>query len=221
MWVAALADQFAEIVSALVGDGYVVVDDFLSSDQVEHLAGEALALWQRGAFRHAHVGHGEQQGKHPEIRNDRIHWLDPLALSEIQKRYFEQLEILRIAINRELFLGLFEFEGHLALYPPGSFYGKHLDCFQDASHRVVTAILYLNDRWQPADGGLLRFYLNEDGDESDYIDIEPLAGRMVLFLSRRFFHEVLPAKRDRLSLTGWFRVRPIQDEIQNLFISQI
>ena len=216
-----MADQFAEIVSALVEDGYAIVDNFLSPDQVEGLAGETRALWQRGEFRHARVGHGEQQGKHPEIRNDHIHWLDPLNLSHIQNHYFEQLDILRIAINRALFLGLFEFEGHLALYPPGSFYGKHLDCFQDASHRVVTAILYLNEQWQADDGGLLRFYLYEDGDESNYIDIEPLAGRMVLFLSRRFFHEVLPAKRDRLSLTGWFRVRPIQDEIQNLFISQL
>lgn len=215
-----MSDQPAEIISALIENGYTVVDHYLSSDQVDALADETLTLWQRGEFRHARIGHGEQQGKHPEIRNDHILWLDPLNISDYQKPYFDRLESLRTAINQQLFLGLFEFEGHLARYPPGSFYGKHLDCFQDASHRVVTAILYLNGQWQVDDGGLLRFYLSEDGDESSYIDIEPLAGRMVLFLSRRFFHEVLPAKRDRLSLTGWFRVRPIQDEIQNLFITQ-
>ena len=215
-----MSDQVAEIVSGLVENGYVVVDHFLSGDQVEMLAGETLMLWQRGEFRHARVGHGYQQGKHPEIRNDHIHWLDPLELSDTQQHYFDQLENLRMAINRELFLGLFEYEGHLALYPPGSFYGKHLDCFQDASHRVVTCILYLNEDWQQVDGGLLRFYLNESGD-GEYIDIEPLSGRLVVFLSRRFFHEVLPAQKDRLSLTGWFRVRPIQEESQNLFISQL
>jgi len=215
-----LSDQVTEIVSGLVENGYVVIDHFLSDYQVEMLASETLMLWQRGEFRHARVGHGEQKSKHPEIRNDRIHWLDPLGLSDIQQCYFDKLEMLRLAINRELFLGLFEFEGHLALYPSGSFYGKHLDCFQDASHRVVTAILYLNDQWQQDDGGKLRFYLNESGDESNYLDIEPLAGRLVVFLSRRFFHEVLAAQRDRLSLTGWFRVRPIQGESQNLFISQ-
>jgi len=216
-----LSDQVAEIVSGLAEKGYVVVDHFLTDDQVEMLADETLMLWQSGEFRHARIGHGENKSRHPEIRNDRIHWLDPLALSDHQQCYFDNLEALRLAINRELFLGLFEFEGHLALYPPGSFYGKHLDCFQDASHRVVTAILYLNDQWQECDGGKLRFYMDEGGDEANFLDVEPLAGRLVLFLSRRFFHEVLPAQKDRLSLTGWFRVRPLQDESKKLFISQL
>ena len=220
MWVAALSDQTADIVSGLIDNGYAVIDHFLADAQISTLANETSTLWQQGAFRHARIGHGDQQAKHPEIRNDRIHWLNPLVLSQAQANYFEQLETLRIAINRQLYLGLFEFEGHLALYPPGSFYGKHLDCFQDASHRVVTAILYLNHEWQPADGGLLRFYLDESG-EGEYFDIEPLGGRLVVFLSRRYFHEVLPSQRDRMSLTGWFRVRPLQDEGENLFLSQI
>jgi len=31
----------------------------------------------------------------------------------------------------------------------------------------------------------------------------------VCFLSERFEHEVLPAKRERVALTGWFRRRGI------------
>jgi len=34
----------------------------------------------------------------------------------------------------------------------------------------------------------------------------PQQGRLVVFLSDRFVHEVLPSKRDRFSVTGWFRI---------------
>ena len=38
-------------------------------------------------------------------------------------------------------------------------------------------------------------------------DVLPVAGTLVCFLSDRFDHEVLPATRERLALTGWFRRR--------------
>jgi SM-20-related protein len=94
----------------------------------------------------------------------------------------------------------------MALYPPGSFYRKHLDQFRGATHRKVSAILYLNPDWSPADGGELRLYLAPSG-EGDHLDIAPLGGTLVTFLSDRFHHEVLPTRRERRSLTGWFRVR--------------
>jgi hypothetical protein len=39
------------------------------------------------------------------------------------------------------------------------------------------------------------------------LEIWPEGGTLVAFLSDRFEHEVLPARRQRLSLTGWFRQR--------------
>lgn len=208
--VAAVKQQFSKIVAELIDSGYSITDHFMTASEVRTLVDEAHLLFEQGEFRHARVGTGEQLTKAPEIRSDRIHWIDPLALSCPQQTYWDRLGELKQSINSELFLGLFEFEGHLALYPPGSFYGKHFDRFEGTSHRVVTAILYLNESWQPKDGGLLRIYLNED--ESEYRDIEPIAGRLVCFITERFLHEVLPAKSERLSLTGWFRVRPLQDE---------
>jgi SM-20-related protein len=38
-------------------------------------------------------------------------------------------------------------------------------------------------------------------------DIEPLAGRLVCFLSAGREHAVLPTRQGRLSVTGWFRRR--------------
>lgn len=35
-----------------------------------------------------------------------------------------------------------------------------------------------------------------------------MLGTLVVFLSEEFEHEVLPAKRDRYSIAGWFRVNP-------------
>ena len=35
----------------------------------------------------------------------------------------------------------------------------------------------------------------------------PAAGTLVVFMSGDFPHEVLPASRERLSLTGWYRRR--------------
>jgi SM-20-related protein len=37
--------------------------------------------------------------------------------------------------------------------------------------------------------------------------VQPEGGTLACFLSADFEHEVLPAARPRLSLTGWFRRR--------------
>jgi SM-20-related protein len=39
------------------------------------------------------------------------------------------------------------------------------------------------------------------------LDISPIGGRLVMFLSDTFYHEVLPTSKDRMSLTGWFLTR--------------
>ena len=36
--------------------------------------------------------------------------------------------------------------------------------------------------------------------------VTPSFGTIVVFLSEEFPHEVLPAKRDRYSIAGWFRL---------------
>ena len=101
---------------------------------------------------------------------------------------------------------LTEIESHFTIYPQGAFYRKHLDRFRGSEQRQVSSILYLNQGWSPEHGGQLRLYLDEANDAT-YLDIEPAGGTLVLFLSGRFWHEVLPATRQRMSLTGWFRTR--------------
>ena len=136
------------------------------------------------------------------VRGDRIHWLDPHEPA--QARYLAAMETLRLGLNRELFLGLFEFEAHFAHYPPGAFYRRHVDSFRGAANRMLSTVSYLNTDWQPGDGGELVLY-GPDGP-AELARIAPQAGRLVIFLSEEIPHEVLPARRDRYSIAGWYRL---------------
>ncbi|HXH03298.1 MAG TPA: 2OG-Fe(II) oxygenase, partial [Candidatus Competibacteraceae bacterium] len=167
---------------------------------------ELLQAWAHGRFHSAGIGRGANHRLRPEIRSDRVYWLDESAGGLAQRRYLELLEALRLALNRELFLGLARFEGHFAVYPPGSHYRRHLDSFQGTRQRIVSTVLYLNPDWQVEDAGALRLYLPASGGER-IVDVLPEDGNFVCFLSERIPHEVLPPRRRRLSVTGWFRLR--------------
>jgi SM-20-related protein len=193
------------IVEELAESGRSVQADFLAPAELRALREETAEAWRAGAFRRAGVGAGASAGVHSEIRGDNILWLETPATAA-QQVYLDELERLRLALNRQLYLGLLGFEGHLAVYPPGSFYRKHLDRFQTAGRRVVSCILYLNDDWKAEDGGQLRLYAGPEEDAATQ-DVPPNGGNFVIFLSGSVLHEVLPATRERVSLTGWFLSR--------------
>ncbi len=194
------------LLSAVVDDlatrGWSQQPLFLPDALARALAAECRRRHAEGELNPAGVGRGASQEVREAIRGDQIQWIDP-GQAEPCDRYLELMDTLRLAINRGLFLGLEDFECHFALYPPGAFYLKHLDRFRDDDRRMVSAVLYLNHDWQPTEGGQLRMFL-ADGVERD---VQPQAGSLVVFLSGEIPHEVLPATRERLSLTGWFRRR--------------
>ena len=111
-----------------------------------------------------------------------------------------QLDSLKQALNRTLFLGLVAFEGHYALYERGGFYVKHRDSFAQDDARVVSLILYLNSDWKAADGGKLRIYRSDS-----WVDVEPVGGTLVCFFSQESEHQVLRSHASRISLAGWFK----------------
>lgn len=195
-----------DIASALLAQNFFVVPNFLSSEQVAALRAESLSLWCDGSFKQARVGHDAQQQRRDDLRNDFIFWLDETSGMPGVAHYFNRLESLRQAINRTLLLGLFEFEGHFAIYPPGHFYHAHVDQFTDSRARQISTVLYLNEDWSHRDGGQLRLY-RKDQDPASALEVSPEAGTLVVFFSEQLWHEVLPARRERLSLTGWFRTR--------------
>lgn len=187
--------------------GWAVVPNFLDPAECRRLAGECLATWDDGGFRRAGVGRGEQRAIREDIRRDHVCWLDEATATPAQQRYLARLDELRLEINRRLFLGLFAFEGHFAIYPPGGFYKAHLDRHQGTLDRVVTAILYLNEDWHEDDGGQLQLWTTPGAKDGPFEQVEPRLGTLVTFLAGDHWHEVLPARRERMSITGWFRVR--------------
>lgn len=192
------------LINGIANQGYAILDNFLAQPLVRTLAKEAISLHTHGQTRRAVTG--KVGGEKPDnIRGDFIHWLDDIDRSDTQQHYLECMEELRIELNRSLYLGLFDLEAHFAVYPPGAAYRRHLDQFNGDSKRQLSCVFYLNDDWQPEQGGQLRLYLEEA--EAQFLDIQPQGGRLVVFLSGRFWHEVLPATRERISLTGWFRTR--------------
>lgn len=203
-------DTSERIAGELDANGWCAVADAIDPALATALADEAARLWTEGDYRAARVGSGANQHLSPTIRSDRIHWIDEAALTDAQAEYLAVLDDVRSAINRRTFLGLYEWEGHLAVYPPGSRYRRHLDVFANARERVVSTILYLNRDWQPGDGGELRLW-TQPGDDvtGPHLDVEPRFGTLAVFLSRDHFHEVLASHCDRFSITGWFRIRPI------------
>lgn len=97
-------------------------------------------------------------------------------------------------------------------YDPGAFYTRHIDTISkdvlERSHqRSVSFLLYLGDPkdtqgWESErDGGALRVYKN---GEPSFFDVSPQPGTVVVFDSSSVPHEVMPTKRPRLSVVGWF-----------------
>ena len=203
------------IVTGLRGPGYVVLHDALP----EPVLTELLATFDdvNDEFARAGIGRDDRLQQLDTVRRDRIHWLD--ADREVTAWYFRWVESLRLGLNRALFLGLFDYECHLAWYPPGAFYKTHVDAFRGDDNRKVSTVLYLNPQWEPGDGGELVIY-EAIGEPEDAVTasadsgtagpveviVTPTFGTMVLFLSEEFPHEVTTADADRHSLAGWFRV---------------
>lgn len=194
-----------DIIDSVYERGWSEQDIFLPPDLTLALALECAAHAEAGAMRLAGVGSGANRSLQADVRGDRIRWLEA-GQSDACDRYLAIMETLRIALNRGLFLGLDDYECHFAFYPPGSSYMQHYDRFRDSSddsRRTISVVVYLNAGWLPEQGGALR--LHPEGLSAR--DISPVGGRIAVFLSADMLHEVLPASRDRFSLTGWFRQR--------------
>lgn len=191
-----------ELLDALVDQGWYEWPNAVTDDLCGALLAEVEHLDEEGELRRAGIGRGDDLQVNKDIRRDQIKWLD--NSSQAQQDYLKQMSSLKRELNRGLFLGLFEYESHFALYKKGDFYKKHLDSFRGKANRMVTTVLYLNPHWQPDSGGQLVIY-NEDSSQQ-LAKISPKMGKMVIFMSEQIPHEVLPTQNPRISVTGWFRL---------------
>jgi SM-20-related protein len=193
-----------EIAEQLERTGYLVLAQPLHGD----LSARLLARCQNdapGRFQAAQVGRGLAKRRIDALRGDLISWLDEANSTDCA--YLAWMEELRSGLNAALYLGLFDYECHYAIYGAGGSYAKHSDVLNGSRNRMLSTVLYLNEGWQAGDGGELRLFA-PDG-EAVIATVSPTFGKMVIFLSESFPHEVLAAHKERRSLTGWFRGRAI------------
>jgi SM-20-related protein len=186
-----IADQLAE-------QSYAVADHFLSEAEVDAIIAPEIFEQQVPTFKKAGIGQRQNHQINEDVRGDYIQWLDKAAAPGPIALYLARAYELMTYLSQTLFLSLKDIEIHKTIYPPGTFYKRHLDQFRRDDHRRLSVICYLNRDWKEENGGQLRIYRSEG-----LVDILPCAGRLVCFRSDRLEHEVLPSTRERLSLTGW------------------
>ena len=140
---------------------------------------------------------------------------DPIARDRSVGRWdaffalWERLDLVRQELSAALGLSLLpEMEISYVRYTEGGFYERHVDdvigvdddLLPDGSRRAVSFVCFLPENdWREADGGQLRTF-GEGGPE----DFTPEPGALLLFDSCQLEHEVLPTKRERLVLVGWW-----------------
>jgi len=186
------------IASLLLEKSFSITLGFLNSEEILMIRQDLLDARAAGQFKRAGISTSKQVSD--EIRRDEILWLDSATATTAQTELLKRMELLRIELNRKLYLGLRTFEGHYACYPPGAFYKRHLDRFADKSDRTVSVSLYLNTDWTETDGGKLRLFTKQG-----VVEVLPTGGTLACFLSGEVEHEVTESQAERLSFTGWFK----------------
>lgn len=191
-----------QIADALAGPGFIILDQPLPASLINGLIDNLHA--QQAEFKPAGVGRQESYQRNQDIRGDTVQWLESgdSAVTE----FLLWMDKMRLGINQRLFLGLFDYECHYAVYAPGTFYQKHRDAFRGNPGRKLSTVLYLNPEWDLVDGGELVLY--DEAGEEQLVCLAPECGKLMLFLSENFPHEVLPATQLRRSIAGWFRIKP-------------
>ncbi len=193
---------YSQITDALVNDGYIVIQNALGSNLASSLHIEAS---QEKDFKRAGISGKSDLHVDSDRRRDKIHWLE--TTGKAQGEFLSFANGLKEHLNKELYLGLTYYESHFAIYGEGDFYETHLDCFKNSKNRVVTTVYYLNEDWGEDDGGELVVY---DENNKFLAKVPPEADTLIVFMSEKFPHEVLPTcKRKRYSIAGWFRVDKI------------
>jgi SM-20-related protein len=142
------------IAAAVAHEGMSVWLGFLNASQVGVIAGQCRRQQTAddSAFHWASIGRASGRVIDDAVRQDHTWGLEGKTGSKAVRRYLARLSTLRRALNRSPFLGLHDWEGHFAFYPPGVFYQRHLDRFRSDERRFVSTVLYLNEDWQTAMG---------------------------------------------------------------------
>ncbi|MER2491908.1 2OG-Fe(II) oxygenase [Catenovulum sediminis] len=206
MFESALPDSdnlnFLAISQALQNKGFAIIEHAFNHELENQLIAHVLQL-EESQLKQAAIGREQDENINHFVRRDKIKWIQHNSAAETA--WLNQMDELRLSLNRQLYLGLFSYESHFAQYQPGAFYKTHVDAFKGQANRILSTVYYLNPNWQAEDGGELVIY-DPQHPHIELTRVIPSAGTLVIFLSEEFPHEVLPATKSRYSIAGWFRL---------------
>ena len=194
--------EFEQLIDGLMEQGYGVSDRFLLPATVAGLRENLLRHYESGEMKPAGIGKKQDFQRDTRVRGDVIRWIEPATADPHERTLYDKIDRFIAYLNRTCYTGLSDSEFHYAYYPPGSFYKRHIDQFRSDSGRKYSLVIYLNENWQPDEGGEISLYGKEE------VRLLPLAGRAVFFQSDKLEHEVHPSpERFRMSIAGWLKTR--------------
>ncbi len=193
-----MEEKFEPLIQGILDENFGTAPDFFDAELVADLRKNLLHRHEDGLMHPAGVGKHFTFQKNLKVRGDLISWIDEKNPSPLERRFLDQIDAFVQYLNRTCYTAINGYEFHYAFYETGSFYKRHLDQFHHDRGRKFSVVSYLNEDWQPEDGGELVLYL--DGGEKV---IQPEGGRVVFFKADEIEHEVKPARRDRMSIAGW------------------
>lgn len=187
-WQDKLTDTQLDI---FVEDGWIIIDEVFETKALLALQAESGFIDYRDAELTAGI-------RVSDIRGDRIRWITENFFAGFY--YLQSINALAALFNRSLFAGIRHSEAHYACYPVGFGYQWHSDNPAGRDERVISAVFYLNDEWEPTDGGALEI-IDKHGVHHN---VMPVANRLVIFDSD-LQHQVQIAHRQRYSIATWMR----------------
>jgi len=223
---------------------YLVVKDWLSAPQTDHLQADAIAVGTSSSAFDCCVGSrdGGARLDHTVRRSRACPFYPPppnaAGSVAVRSRLIQDVQKLRMQLQASAIIALpylepFETELSYLLYPIGGHYHRHLDIARGRdsgwtpqgrkaseggsfcggrTRRVVSFILYLNRKWDGANGGNLRVYAAHEFSTGaahkpaapHVEDVVPEGGTLVLIMSGDVEHMVRETRAERQCIVGWF-----------------
>ncbi|MCB9065593.1 MAG: 2OG-Fe(II) oxygenase, partial [Chitinophagales bacterium] len=148
-----MREKFEELVDGFVNNRVGVAPSFIPQELIAALQKDLSEIHFNGLMSEAGVGNIASRVYAPEIRKDKIYWLDNKSKNINQQQFLDIVAQFVSYLNSTCYTGLNDYEFHFAVYEPGSFYKKHKDQFRNDTGRKFSFITYLNDNWTDGDGG--------------------------------------------------------------------
>jgi len=216
----------------LAKNGYAIIPNFLPPDLVSALNEDVSSLRSNQQFNIAKIGQDSTNKLNTDIRVAETCFIGRQKLQDspdaARDRLYDALDSVRADLSANPVLDEKSASGELtkaaaaldsnlsellyAFYPQGGFYRRHRDAIPGSASvlRCYSLLLYLNENWKEEDAGQLRMHFDNggdfcpDGQDPNYVDVEPRGGTLVLFKSDQIPHEVLDTASERSAVVGWY-----------------